>query len=192
MRTMRKAFLALVIASLSSMAALAEQNPPPSATTQAQRPAGAQGRGRGRAQELPPPRPGIPIQQLQTLFDAHVLVQAQKALQLTDEQYQRFFMRMTRLQDIRRRHIQQRNRVLMELRRKWKPETDEAALVALTKQLDEMETTFDSEQRTAHRAIDEVLTPRQVAFFRFFEEDMERRKIEYITRSRQQVPQAPR
>jgi Spy/CpxP family protein refolding chaperone len=150
---------------------------------QAQEPP-AKGQQRGRGQ-LPAPRPGIPLQQLQSLFDAHVLVQAQKALQLSDEQYQRFFTRMNRLQDLRRRHTMQRTRLLNELRRKWRPETDEAELVALTKQLDDLETTYENERRAARRAVDEVLTPRQGAFFRFFEEDMERRKIEFITQSRQ-------
>jgi Spy/CpxP family protein refolding chaperone len=176
----RTLLLAGLIASLSPIAARGQT--PPQSSPQAQRPApGARGRGQG----LPPARPGMQIQQLQALFDAHVLVQAQQKLQLSDDQYQRFFTRMNRLQDVRRRHIRQRNQLINELRRKFRPETDEAELVALTKQLDELETTFDSEQRTARRAIDEVLTPRQIAHFRFFEEEMERLKIEYITRARQ-------
>lgn len=181
MKMIRNALLAGLIASLSPIAAMG-QEPPPQSSPQVQRPAGGPGqRGRG---QLPQVRPGMPIQQLQAMFDAYALVQAQKALRLSDEQYQRFFVRMNRLQDVRRQHIRQRNQLLNELRRKWRPETDEAELVALTKRLDEIETTYDSEQRTARRAIDEVLTPRQVAFFRFFEEDMERQKIDFITRSR--------
>lgn len=184
MRIMRNGLLALLIATLSPMTMLAEQEPPQS-SPKAQRPAPGQ---RGRGQGLPAAKAGMAVQQLQALFDAHVLVQAQKVLRLSDEQYQRFFARMNRLQDVRRRHIRQRTQLINELRRKWRPETDEAELVALTKQLDELETTFDSEQRTARRAIDEVLTPRQIAHFRFFEEEMERLKMEYITRSRQKVP----
>ena len=183
MKIMRTMLLAGLIAGVSPMAALAWQDPPQT-TPQAQRPGGQRGRGQG----LPAARPGMPLQQMQSMFDAYALVQAQKALRLTDEQYQRFFSRMNRLQDVRRKHAQQRNRLLNELRRKWRPETDEAELVALTKQLDELETTFDSEHRAARRAIDEALTPRQGAFFRFFEEDMERQKIEFITRSRQKAP----
>lgn len=182
MKIMRHVLLAGLIAGLSPMTMLAAQQTTPQASPKAQRPAPGQ---RGRAQGLPAARPGMPIQQLQAMFDAYALVQAQKALRLSDEQYQRFFVRMNRLQDVRRQHIRQRNQLLSELRRKWRPETDEAELVALTRRLDEVETTYDSEQRSARRAIDEVLTPRQVAFFRFFEEDMERQKIEFITRSRQ-------
>jgi Spy/CpxP family protein refolding chaperone len=183
MKNMRNVLLAGLMASLLPMPAMAGQEPPPQSSPQVQRPAGEPGQ-RGRGQGLPAARPGMPIQQLQAMFDAYALVQAQRALRLTDEQYQRFFVRMNRLQDVRRKHIRQRNQLLSELRRKWRPETDEAELVALTKQLDEMEMTYDSERRAARRAIDEVLTPRQVAFFRFFEEDMERQKMDFITRSR--------
>ena len=184
-RMARNVLLATVIAAASPMATMAFQEAPPQTPPQGQRPAGQRGR-----QGVPPSaRPGMAIPQLQALFDAHLLVQAQKALQLSDEQYQRFFTRMNRLQEVRRRHLRMRNQLMNELRRKWRPETEEAELVNLTRQLDELETTFDSEQRTARRAIDEVLTPRQVAHFRFFEDDMERQKIEFITRSRQ--PQGP-
>ncbi|MEO6224012.1 MAG: hypothetical protein ABIP90_12265 [Vicinamibacterales bacterium] len=181
MKIIRTLVLLGLIASVSPAVALARQDPPPPG--QGQRQGGGTGqRGRG---QLPAVRPGMPLQQMQTMFDAYALVQAQRALQLSDEQYQRFFLRMNRLQDVRRRHTQQRNRLLNELRRRWRPETDEAELVALTRQLDELENAYDTEHRAVRRAIDEVLTPRQGAFFRFFEEDMERQKIEFITRSRQ-------
>ena len=183
LRTTRNVLLALVMAGVSSLPVMASQDPPRQ-TPQG----GRQGGQRGR---LPAARPGMPVPQLQAMFDAYALVQAQRALQLSNEQYDRFVSRMTRLQDVRRRHMQQRMRLLGELRRKWRPETEESELVALTKQLDELDTTFDSEQRTARRAIDEVLTPRQGAFLRFFEEDMERQKIDFITRSRQNPVQAP-
>lgn len=181
MRIIRNAVIVAVLAAACPLPVWAWQDPPPP-SPQAQRPAGVQ---RGRGQGPPAARPGMPLQQLQAMFDAYALVQAQKALRLSDEQYQRFFVRMNRLQDVRRRHVQQRTKLLNDLRRKWGPEADENELVALTKQLDELDTTFDNERRTARRAIDEVLTPRQVAFFRFFEEDMERQKIEFLTRSRQ-------
>ncbi len=175
MRIIRIALLTSLMAGLPHVTALGFQEPPARPASQGQR-------GRG---QLPAARPGMALQQMQSMFDAYALVQAQKALRLSDEQYQRFFARLNRLQDVRRRHTQQRTRLLNELRRKWRPETDEAELVTLTRQLDDLETAYDAEQRVARRAIDEVLTPRQGAFFRFFEEDMERQKIEFITRSRQ-------
>ncbi len=153
---------------------------------QAQEPPARQG-GRGRAQNTPPnPAPGVGLQELQEMFDAFVLVQAQRVLQLPDEQYQRFFMRMNRLQDLRRQHTRQRMRMLNDLRRLFGDAgTDDAALTAALKGLDDLQGKFEQELRTARGAIDETLNVRQRARFRFFEEEMERQKIEFLTRSRQ-------
>ena len=188
LRITRTVLVALVMASVSSLPTLASQDPPRQ-TAQGGRQGGAMGqRARGG---LPAARPGMPVPQLQAMFDAYALVQAQRALQLSGDQYDRFVSRMTRLLDVRRKHMQQRMRLLGELRRKWRPETEEAELVALTKQIDDLDMTFDTEQRAARRAVDEVLTPRQGAFLRFFEEDMERQKIDFIIRSRQKPVPAP-
>lgn len=143
--------------------------------------------GRGRAQNAPPnPPPGVGLQELQEMFDAFVLVQAQRVLQLPDEQYQRFFMRMNRLQDVRRQHTRQRMRMINELRRSFSATgTDDAALTASMKALDDLQGKFEQDVRAARAAIDETLTVRQRARFRFFEEEMERQKIEFLTRARQ-------
>ncbi len=141
---------------------------------------------RGRGGELPNPGPGLPIQQLQAMFDAYALVQAQRVLQLTDEQYQQFFPRMNRLQDARRSQIQQRNRQINELRRLFGPAGgDEAAIGAALKRYEDGEAQAAQQVAAARQAVDEVLTIRQRAAFRFFEEDMERQKIDFITRARQ-------
>src|SRR5688500_7690885 len=94
-RILPSALLTGLMAGLLPITAMGQEPPPPS-SPQVQRPAGGQ-RGRG---QLPQVRPGMPIQQLQAMFDAYALVQAQRALRLSDEQYQRFFMRMNRLQDV--------------------------------------------------------------------------------------------
>ncbi|MGE3343646.1 MAG: hypothetical protein AB7L71_09440 [Vicinamibacterales bacterium] len=154
--------------------------------------------GRGRqGMELPAAAPGMPVQQLQELFDAFVLVQAQRVLQLTDDEYQRFFPAMKRLQDVRRGQVQQRVRQLNELRRAapLRPgpnqrevvSADEATLTAMLRRMDEMEARHAEEIRDARKALDAVLTVRQRAAFRIFEEDMERQKIDFITRARQQA-----
>jgi Spy/CpxP family protein refolding chaperone len=140
----------------------------------------------GRQGNLPAPAAGMPVQQLQAMFDAFALVQAQRVLQLSDEQYQQFFPRMNRLQDLRRQHAQQRGRLVNELRRMWGPQgADDQALAATISRLDDLETKFRDETRAARTAIDEVLTMRQRAAFRFFEEDMERQKLDFLTRARQ-------
>lgn len=155
--------------------------------------------GRGRqGMELPAGAPGMPVQQLQELFDAFVLVQAQRVLQLNDEEYQRFFPAMKRLQDTRRSHQQQRQRLLGDMRRAAPfrpaqnarpdapPPADEATLTALLRRSDELETRLAEELREVRKALDETLPIRQRVAFRIFEEDMERQKLDYITRARQQ------
>ena len=139
------------------------QEPPP-------RPQGA----RGRAQNAPPsPAPGVGLQELQEMFDAFVLVQAQRVLQLPDEQYQRFSMRI-------------RWRMLNDLRRSFGDAgTDDAALAAALKAFDDAQGKFEQELLAARGAIEETLSVRQRARFRLFEEEMERQKIEFLTRARQ-------
>ena len=51
--------------------------------------------------------------------------------------------------------------------------------------LDGLDARFEQELRAAKAAVDEVLTVRQRAAFRFFEQDMEVQKVEYLTRARQ-------
>jgi hypothetical protein len=153
------------------------QNPP-------QNPQNPQRGGRGPA----PPMPGgaAPIQELQEMFDAFALVQAQRIMQLNDEQYVRFFPKMKRLQDVRRQHGRQRIRIINLLRRGYGPErAEDAALTDLARQLDELDAKFELEVRSAKAAVDETLTVRQRAAFRFFEQDMEVQKVDYLTRARQ-------
>jgi len=143
---------------------------------------------RGRAQGgLPTPASGVPVQELQEMFDAFALVQAQRVLALSDEQYQRFFVQMNRLQDLRRQHTRQRMRVINELRRMAGAQgrADDATIGASLRELATLDENFAQSLRAARAAIDEVLTVRQRAAFRFFEEDMERQKIEFMTRARQ-------
>lgn len=143
--------------------------------------------GRQTGQGPQGPGPGATMQDAQEMFDAYALVQAQRILQLNDEQYQRFFPRLRALQDIRRRHQQTRVRMLNELRRMNGPQrAEDAALVEQARLYDEAMGRFHEEERGARRAIDEVLTPRQRAVFRFFEEDMERQKVDFVTRARRQ------
>jgi hypothetical protein len=150
-----------------------------------------QGQGQNRPGRVGGQGPQVPgggaVQDAQEMFDAYALVQAQRVLQLNDEQYQRFFPRLRTLQDIRRRHQQTRMRMLNELRRMNGPQrAEDAVLVEQARLYDEAMGRFHEEERAARRAIDEVISPRQRAIFRFFEEDMERQKVDFITRARRQ------
>jgi Spy/CpxP family protein refolding chaperone len=142
----------------------------------------AQGR-RGAATD----EPAVTPFELQRMFDAYALLQAQEQLKIGDEQYSKFLPRFKALQDARRQALQQRTRVLNDVRRLLMadPPTDENQLKDRLKQLQDIESRGEAEARKAYEAIDAVLDVRQQAQFRVFEEQMERRKLELVTRARQ-------
>lgn len=134
----------------------------------------------------------VPPAQVQQLFDAMVVMQSQEALALDEQQYAQFLSRLRVLQEARRRHQVQRNRLIGELRRLTDPRAartgnDEPIKVRL-EALQELESRSAAEIRRAYNAIDEVLDLRQQARFRVFEEQIERRKLELIGRARQSNP----
>jgi hypothetical protein len=159
----------------------------------AQQPQQRQGR-QGRQGQLPP-RAGVPgvaddsgvtPAEIQRMFDAYALVQAQDQLQLNDDQYSRFLLRYKSLQDVRRRSLQEHTRLVADLRRLLvQGEQDEAQLKDRMQQLQDVDARALAEVRKAYEGIDQVLDVKQQAGFRVFEEQMERRKLELITRARQ-------
>ncbi len=156
------------------------------------------------AQELqpqnPPPQGGGPLAgldngdmtpgEIQKLFDAYLVMEAQQALQLGDQQYPQFLARLRTLQDTRRRTQQERNQLMGQLQRLTNPRlpksVDEAEIRSRLTALQELESRTAAEMRKAYNALDEVLDVRQQARFRVFEEQIERRKIELLMRARQQ------
>ena len=124
--------------------------------------------------------------EIQRMFDSYALMQAQDQLQIRDDQFPQFLTRFKALQDIRRQALQQRARRIMELRRLLNvPQIDEAAVRDQLKELEELEARSQTDVKKAYDAIDQILTLRQQAKFRVFEELMERRKLELVTRARQ-------
>src|SRR6187401_10910 len=55
--------------------------------------------------------------EIQKLFDAYLVMEAQQALTLTDDQYPQFLVRLRSLQETRRRNQQERGRLMGELQR---------------------------------------------------------------------------
>jgi len=146
------------------------------------RPAGAQTQGRGVDN---PEEASISPAEVQRMFDAYALVQAEEQLKLGSEQYARFLPRFKALQDIRRRAQAERGRLVQELRRlSLDPRSDEGQLRDRLKALDDLDVRTAADARKALEAIDQVLDVRQQARFRVFEEAMERRKIELVIRAR--------
>ena len=159
---------------------------------------GGVGRGLGR-QGLPPGAPAegvISPADLQDLMDAMVVVQAERDLELTAEQFPPFLKRLKGLQAARRRAENQRNRALLELRRLTlgnvadgaNERPDEAQIRERLKALDDGEAQALVEIKQARSTLEQGLNVRQQARFRLLEEQIERRKLELFARSRQPTP----
>jgi len=137
--------------------------------------------------------PTITPAELQQLFDSWALLQAQGFLKMNDEQFARFLPRFKALQDTRRRGLQQRTRVLNQLRKAVNDnEPDEQQFKASIKLLQEIDDRVALDTRKAYEAVDQVLDVMQQAKFRIFEEQMERRKLELVTIARERAREAGR
>lgn len=145
---------------------------------------------RDAARREPAPRQAGELSpaEIQRLFDAYALVQAQEMLQLDDERYGRFVSRLKPLQEARRRAQMGRQRIIGELVRlsnQQNPEADDQAIRARLDELDAHDVQSTAEVRTAYQQVDEVLDLRQRARFRAFEQQMERRKLDLLMRAGQ-------
>jgi hypothetical protein len=127
--------------------------------------------------------------EIQKLFDAYIVVESQRALELSDTQYPQFIAKLRTLQDARRRNQQERNQLMQRLQRMTAPRAPAAengVLEGLLKNLQELEARTATDMRKAYDELDQVLDVRQRARFRVLEEQVERRKIELLMRARQQ------
>ena len=133
--------------------------------------------------------------QLNQLFDAMLVMQAQDALSLSEQQYAQFLTRLKALQDTRRRNQQERMRLITEMQRLTNPRNPrtppDSEIKLRLSALQELEGRSAAELRKAYNGIDEVLNPVQQARFRVLEEDIERRKLQLIGRARQNNPNRP-
>ena len=141
--------------------------------------------GPALAQQDAAPDPAVAPAELQRLFDGYALVQAQQFLSLGDDQYQKFLPRFMALQKARQQALQQRTRTLNELRRLVNDNGSDDQIKATLKQLQDIDDRGDAETKKALEGVDQTLDLRQQARFRVFEEQMERRKLELVTRARQ-------
>jgi hypothetical protein len=132
---------------------------------------------------------GLTPPEVLRLLDAYAIVQAQDQLSLDDKQYPLFVERFKHLQEVRRRHLVARARVVQTLRRlsapQPPPDADEAALRRGLESLRDQERTGREDVERALAAVDQVLTLRQQVRFRVFEDQMERRKLDLLSRARQ-------
>jgi hypothetical protein len=145
----------------------------------------AQGRNRVAPAPGTPAEDSVSPAEIQRLFDAYVVMQAQKELELSDDQFPRFLGRVRALQEVRRRGQMQRNRMLQELRRLSQATGEDDALRTQLRALNDLDARVGTEVRQALEGVDQVLDLRQQARFRLFEEQMERRKVDLLMRARQ-------
>jgi hypothetical protein len=147
-----------------------------------------------------PPNPlagdGMTPGQVQQLFDAMLVMQAQEALTLNETQHAQFLTRLRALQEVRRRAARERLRLIGELQRLTnarnpRPNVRDADLKPRLAALQELESRQAGELRRAYDAIDEILDTFQQARFRVLEEQIERRKLELVGRARQNNPNRP-
>jgi hypothetical protein len=123
--------------------------------------------------------------QVQAEFDKYTIDQAQDALQLSDEQYPRFVRHVRALQQVRRQARAQRNQLLMQLTQllRARPSVDEGRLAAATRAVDDHERATLAEVQKAYAAVDDVLNARQRARFRVLEDQLERKKLDMLSRA---------
>ena len=153
---------------------------------------GEGGQRQGRAGKAGPNAPGVTPGDVQKMFDAYALMQAQEQLKIPDEKFTPFLTRFKALQEVRRQTLQNRTGIIVRLRELAAATSlDEAQIRERLKALQELETRSAADVKKAYDNIDQVLDLRQQAKFRVFEELMERRKLELVTRARQSNRQRP-
>ena len=181
----------VVLGALSGMPAFAQAtrgaSDEPAQTTGVQGQRGARGPARG---QLPAPGPNPDQQQVQAFIDTYALMQAEKELQLTAEQYPTFVQRLRHLHDVRRRAMGERRRALNELRGLMAgsgPARDDA-LTEKVRAFDEAAKRGLDSIAKAFADVDAGLTPFQRGRFRLLEERLERQKIEMLIKLGQVPP----
>src|SRR2546427_1637543 len=92
---------------------------------------------------------GVSPAEVQRMFDAYALVQAQDQLKLSDDQFSQFLARFKALQDVRRRFQMERNRAIQELRRVLgQDKVDDGLIRDRVKELRDIETRSTAEIRS--------------------------------------------
>jgi Spy/CpxP family protein refolding chaperone len=130
---------------------------------------------------------GISPLEIQRMFDASALLQAQKQLDIRDDQFAQFLVRFKALQDTRRQALVERMQILQQLSRLLNAGApfDEGAVKDRLKAIEDLDARQAGDVARAYVDLDQVLDVRQRAQFRLFEEVMERQKLQLITRARQ-------
>jgi hypothetical protein len=171
-----------VIACLGLMAVVV-----PARTGFAQTPGG----GRNQAQGTSTPAGSRPISpaEVRKMFDSYAMMQAQEQLKISDEQFPKFLMQYKALLELRRTSMQERNKLLQELRKETADgQATDAQLKDRLQVLHDLEERSHTDIRKAYDELDKLLDVRQQARFRVFEQQMEQRMAQLVARARQSAP----
>src|SRR4029077_4309761 len=108
--------------------------------------------GQGRAGGVTPDAGAVTPIELQRMFDAYALVQAQEFLKISDDQYGKFLPRFKALQDARRQTLQPRTRVLNTVRRLLQTDSssDDGMLRDSLKQLQDIDARGEADALKAY------------------------------------------
>ncbi len=125
---------------------------------------------------------------IQQMFDTLAVVEAERFLPLSSEQYPIFVQRLRRLHEARTQSNRRRAKALNELRALAGPQAQaditDSVIDAKLKELAAAETEGAAAVRKALDELDAGLSVRQRARYRLLEENVERRKIDFLTKVR--------
>jgi Spy/CpxP family protein refolding chaperone len=144
---------------------------------------GQRAQGAGQKPALPPIGRGMNAMQLQQYIDAFALIQAEQQLKLGADQYAAFAPKLIRMHRTRQRLLQDRRRALAELNQLLMAQSpNDEAITEKTRAFDDVNRRGAEELVKSYQDLDSVLTPWQRGRFRLLEEQMERKKLELLTR----------
>jgi hypothetical protein len=173
-RTSLRLWIVLLAAAVMTVVPAAAQDAQPPAD-RATPPEGRRGPARG----------GVTPQEITQMLNAVMLMRAQEALQLRDDQHAPFIKALRGFQATRQRLENQRNRLVRDLRMALQaPGTSETALAERLQALREHDAQAPAALRQAWDAVDQVLDVRQQARFRVLEQDIERQQLDLLMRAR--------
>jgi hypothetical protein len=125
---------------------------------------------------------------IQQMFDTMAIMEAERFLPLNNEQYPVFVQRLRRLQETRMQSNRRRTKALNELRAlvgpQAQPDVADSLIDAKLKELAAAEVEGAAAVRKALDDLEAGLTTRQRARYRLLEENVERRKIDFLTKVR--------
>ena len=128
------------------------------------------------------------------LMEAYVISKLHDSLDLTDEQFAKMVSAQKKLSESRKNYRRERNKTLQQMRQILQSsDSGEARLESLLDELDELQTSFESQQRTDYKSIDAILDTRQRARYRILEQEIQRRFQQMVREVRgRQNPRQPR